>query len=201
MKQTDAKKKNPFDVDSQDGFLKNKILMALPGLEGGVFDRSVIYICAHSDAGAMGIVLNQKVPEIVFKDILSQLGLRQSEMVLEPMVHFGGPVETARGFVLHSTDYARDDTVQINDQMAITGTIDILKAIAKGKGPMRSLFALGYAGWGPGQLEEELQNNAWLTMSADEDFVFDPDITHKWEKALDHIGVDPTKLSSFSGFA
>jgi putative transcriptional regulator len=122
-------------------------------------------------------------------------------MMVEPVVHFGGPVDTGRGFVLHSDDFMRDDTVRINEHMCITGTVDILKAMAEGRGPHKSIFALGYAGWGPGQLETEIQSNSWLTVSADDDVVFSTDLGLKWEKALSRLGVNPYALSMEAGRA
>ncbi len=180
---------------------RNQLLIAMPGMDQGFFHRSVVYLCAHSDAGAMGIVINQKLPDIDFKDLLAQLSLPKSELLMQPIVHFGGPVETGRGFVLHSTDFMRDDTVRINDRMAITGTIDILRALAEGRGPERSIFALGYAGWGPGQLEDELRNNAWLTMPADDEVMFETALGRKWDVAMSRIGVSPLTLSMDAGHA
>ena len=149
----------------------------------------------------MGIVINQKLPDVQFADLLSQLKLPKPAMMREPIVHFGGPVETGRGFVLHSTDFMREDTVRINDHMCMTGTIDILSAIAEGKGPVRSIFALGYSGWGPGQLESEIQTNSWLTVPADDDLIFNTDINKKWERSLQRIGIDPIMLSLETGRA
>lgn len=194
-------KKPPFRIE-ESGSLKNKLLLAMPALrDDGLFTRSVIYICAHSEDGAMGIVVNQRLPEISFHDLLSQLGLQPKNLQAEPIVHFGGPVESGRGFVLHTTDFLRTDTVRITEKLGITGTIDILKAMAEGNGPAQSIFALGYAGWGPGQLEAELHANAWLILNADEDLVFDRDLSRKWEKGLQQLGIDPTSLSTFSGRA
>lgn len=184
-----------------DSPFRNHLLIAMPGMTDGFFTRSVIYVCAHSAAGAMGIVINQRLPDVQFHDLLSQLHLPKSQLVVEPIVHFGGPVETGRGFVLHSTDFMREDTVRINDSICITGTVDILKAIAEGKGPHHSIFALGYAGWSAGQLEAEMQQNSWITAPADEEIIFDTDISHKWEKALSRLGVNPLLLSPDVGHA
>lgn len=181
--------------------LRNRLLIAMPQLHDGMFTKSVVYLCAHSAAGAMGIVINQRLPDVQFGDLLSQLHLPKSQMIVEPVVHFGGPVEAGRGFVLHSADFMREDTVRINEQLCVTGTIDILKAIAEGKGPHRSIFALGYAGWGPGQLEGEIQANSWLTGPPDDDLLFGTDISKKWEKALSRIGIDPFSLSADVGHA
>jgi putative transcriptional regulator len=180
---------------------RDQLLVAMPGLQGDAFAKSVVYLCAHSPAGAMGIVINQKMPEVRFNDLLAQLNLPRSELRLEPVVHFGGPVETGRGFVLHSTDFMRADTVRINDDIGVTGTVEILRAISEGHGPRRNIFALGYAGWGPGQLDAEMQANAWLTVPADPDLVFDEDLSGKWEKAMHKVGATPATLSFEAGHA
>jgi putative transcriptional regulator len=180
---------------------RNSLLVAMPSLQDGFFARSVVYLCAHSSAGAMGIVINQRLPDVEFSDLLSQLRLPESRLVVEPVVHFGGPVETARGLVLHSKDFMRQDTVRIGGGMCVTGTVDILRAMAEGRGPNRSIFALGYAGWDAGQLEDEMQANAWLTVPADEELVFSADLSRKWETALKKIGVDPLALSADVGRA
>ncbi|MBI3441739.1 MAG: YqgE/AlgH family protein [Proteobacteria bacterium] len=197
---TDGTRLSPALLAGDSPF-RNQLLVAMPGLQADVLNKSVIYVCAHSPAGAMGIVLNQKLPAVVFKDLLTQLDFSISGLQIEPVVHFGGPVETGRGFVLHSTDYIRENTVRINDRIGITGTVDILRSIADGAGPHRSIFALGYAGWGPGQLDEEIQRNNWLTIPADEELIFDLDLSGKWEKAMKKIGITPTALSSDVGHA
>lgn len=189
----------PASLHTQQPSLRDHVLIAMPTLDEGFFDRSVIYICAHSNEGAMGIVLNQVMPDVEFGDLLDQLHLPQSPRA--PVVHFGGPVETGRGFVLHSTDFERDDTVRLTPKLSITGTIDILRAISEGRGPNRSIFALGYAGWGPGQLESELQANTWLTAPADEDLIFNADLPHKWDQALGRLGVSPLMLAMHGGRA
>lgn len=183
-----------------DSPFRNRLLIAMPSLTESFFSKSVVYVCAHGAAGAMGIVINQKLPDVMFGDLLSQLQLPQSRLP-EPVVHFGGPVETGRGFVLHTQDFMREDTVRIDDGICITGTIDILKAMAEGRGPQRSIFALGYAGWGPGQLEAEMQANSWLTAPADDDLIFSPDLPGKWESALGRLGVSPLALSMDAGHA
>ncbi|MBI1216141.1 MAG: YqgE/AlgH family protein [Alphaproteobacteria bacterium] len=180
---------------------RNQLLIAMPGLMDGFFNKSVVYICAHSPAGAMGIVINQRLPDVAFKELLSQLQLPESQLLVEPIVHFGGPVETGRGFVLHSTDFMREDTLRITDDMCITGTVDILRAMAEGKGPDRSIFALGYAGWGPGQLEAEMQANSWITVPADDNLIFNTELGMKWEGALALLGIDPATLSPDAGRA
>lgn len=184
-----------------DSPFRHALLIAMPNMDDGFFNRSVVYLCAHSAAGAMGIVINQQLPDVGFGDLLSQLHVPQPPLLAEPIVHFGGPVETGRGFVLHSTDFMREDTVRINDTLCITGTIDILQAIAAGKGPRRSLFALGYAGWDAGQLETEMQANAWLTVPADDELLFGTPLDNKWETALGRLGINPLTLSANAGHA
>lgn len=181
--------------------LKDTLLVAMPAVRGDTFARSVVYLCAHSAEGAMGIVVNQTVPDVRFSDLLAQLKLPASEMRFEPIVHFGGPVEQGRGFVLHSTDFVRGDTVKLNSSVGITGTVDILRAISEGAGPRRSLFALGYAGWGPGQLDAEIRNNFWLNVPVDDELLFDADLNGKWERALRKIGASPAALSPMAGNA
>lgn len=183
--------------------LRDTMLVAMPNLRGDVFAKSVIYICTHGPAGAMGIVVNQVVPEVTFDELLAQLKLpaSKSEIKVAPVVHFGGPVDSGRGFVLHSMDFVRDDTVRLNEHVGITGTIDILRAIADGEGPHKSIFALGYAGWGPGQLESEIYANTWLTVPADDDLLFGGGVAGKWERALQKIGVTPATLSFDAGHA
>ena len=191
---TDENKLDPALLVGSSPF-RHQLLIAMPGMQVDVFARSVIYICAHSPAGAMGIVINQKLQEVKFKDLLEQLNLPHSELLVEPIVHFGGPVETGRGFVLHSTDFIREDTVKINEHICITGTAEILRAIAEGTGPHKSIFALGYAGWGPGQLDAEIRSNSWLIVPADEELIFNTDLSAKWEKAMLKMGINPFALS------
>jgi putative transcriptional regulator len=180
---------------------RDQLLIAMPSLQSDAFTKSVVYVCAHSSAGTMGIVVNQKLPEIKFRDLMSQFQLPMNGLQGDPIVHFGGPVETGRGFVLHSTDFLREDTVRVNSRIGITGTIDILKAISEGHGPRQSIFALGYAGWGPGQLDAEMQQNAWLTVPADDGLIFDTNLSNKWERALLKMGITPTALSYEVGHA
>lgn len=201
MKQTPDSTHIDPNLLSGDSPFRNSLLIAMPNMQDGLFTRSVIYMCAHSEAGAMGIVVNQRLPDVGFGELLSQLKLPQSQLLVEPVVHFGGPVETGRGFVLHSTDFMREDTVRINDEMCITGTIDILQAIAEGTGPAQSIFALGYAGWSAGQLEAEIQTNSWLTAPADNEIIFGTDLNRKWEKSLSRLGIEPLTLSADAGHA
>jgi putative transcriptional regulator len=186
---------------AQDASLIGQLLVAMPQMRDSRFERSVIYMCAHSAEGAMGLVLNKLFDQISFPDLLDQLNIKTGPRTKQILVHFGGPVESGRGFVLHSDDYVRDGTLTITDGFALTATIDILRAIADGEGPRSSLLALGYAGWGPGQLEGEIQQNGWLTVPADPTLVFDGDLEAKWVRALAKLGVQPSALSGDAGHA
>ena len=182
--------------------LTGKLLIAMPGMGDPRFDHTVVFLCAHSDEGAMGLIVNKRVPEIALDDLLSQLEIAAGDGSRGHAVHFGGPVEAARGFVLHTGD-APDypGTLRVDDGFAMTATRDILVDIARGTGPDNTLAALGYAGWGPGQLENELRENAWLTADADQAIVFDPDDGAKWLRALKALGIDPLLLSADGGRA
>jgi putative transcriptional regulator len=189
-------------------YLDGQLLIAMPIMTDKRFARSVIYMCAHSAEGAMGLIINQRASHISFSELMKQLsivpdGSDDIEIELADMdVHVGGPVETGRGFVLHSADYyAADSTLPIDDGVSLTATIDILKAIAGGKGPDRAILALGYAGWRAGQLESEIAANGWLHCSADADLLFDRDLEQKYERALSKIGIDPSHLVSEAGHA
>ena len=182
-------------------YLTGQLLIAMPTMRDPRFARSVIFICAHNAEGAMGLVVNRLVGSVTFPDLLGQLGIDTGTVTEEIRVHFGGPVESGRGFVLHSGEYDHDSTLQVAEQMALTATVDILQDIAHGCGPRRSLLALGYAGWGPGQLDAEIQSNGWLTVAADEQLVFDEDLDSKWERAIAKLGVDLSLLSGEAGHA
>lgn len=182
--------------------LSGKLLIAMPGMGDPRFDRSVVYLCAHSDDGAMGLIVNKPAPDISFGQLLEQLGITQKDDANAIRVHFGGPVEVSRGFVLHSTDYGGPGaTLRVDDQFGMTATLDILEAIASGRGPESSLLALGYAGWGPGQLESEILQNGWLTCDATPGIVFSERNDAKWTEALKSLGVDPLTLSAAAGRA
>ena len=187
------------ELNESSGYLTGQILIAMPQMEDPRFARSVVYLCAHTSEGAMGLVLNKLVENVSFPDLLEQLNIRSGKVEREIRVHFGGPVETGRGFVLHTADYVQDATLMIDKRVALTATIDILKAIAEGAGPNRSLLALGYAGWAPGQLEHEIQANGWLSCPADPELVFGGSLDDKWERAMGRIGIDLDKLSKLSG--
>ncbi|MFO0995646.1 MAG: YqgE/AlgH family protein [Alphaproteobacteria bacterium] len=183
------------------GLLPGQLLIAMPAMTDPRFERSVIYMCAHTSDGAMGLVLNRLLGSVTFPDLLEQLGIKGMEFKDEIRVHFGGPVESGRGFVLHSSEFVLDGTLVVDRGIALTASIDILKAIASGGGPRQRLLALGYAGWGPGQLEQEIQANGWLHVPADAEIVFDSALDTKWTRAMAKLGVNPTSLSTQAGRA
>ncbi len=187
--------------DANDNHLAGMLLVAMPGMPDPRFDRSVIYLCAHSSEGAMGIIVNQLAENVEFKAIVEQLGIEPTAEAANLKVHVGGPVESSRGFVLHTQDYVHENTLLIDTAFALTATVDVLKAIASGAGPRQRVFALGYAGWAAGQLDAEIQRNGWLIAPSDERIVFELDDTEKWAGALNKIGVDPSLLSSTAGHA
>ena len=187
--------------DRTEATLAGMMLLAMPSMADDRFARTVIYLCNHTPAGAMGLIVNQHAESVRFPTIIEQLGIETSISLDDKLVHIGGPVESSRGFVLHSPDYVRDSTKVIDEHFALTATIDILRAMAMGKGPRRSVFALGYAGWAPGQLDAEIQQNGWLIAKADAELVFGADNDTKWDRALRSLGIDPALLSSFAGHA
>ena len=191
------------------GYLDGQMLIAMPAMNDERFVRAVIYVCAHSTEGAMGIIVNHPASNIKFPDLLVQLEvIPAAERIQLPTraedvkVLKGGPVETGRGFVLHSADFfIENSTLPIDEGICLTATLDILKAIARGNGPESAILALGYAGWAPGQLEQEIQQNGWLHCAADIELIFGQDTDTKYEKALRKIGIDPGMLSSEAGHA
>jgi putative transcriptional regulator len=187
--------------DANDNHLAGMLLVAMPGMPDPRFDRSVIFLCAHSSEGAMGIVVNQLASNVAFDSIIEQLGIEPTAEAAGLKVHVGGPVESSRGFVLHSADYVHENTLMIDKGFALTATVDVLRAIAGGAGPKQKVFALGYAGWAPGQLDAEIQRNGWLIAPPDQQIVFELDDADKWAGALKKIGVDPSLLSSTAGHA
>ena len=184
-----------------DKYLVGQLLVAMPSMQDPRFAKSVIYMCAHNAEGAMGLVVNRTFESLTFPDLLEQLEIETTPRTERISVHFGGPVETGRGFVLHSPEYLQDGSLVVDSGFALTATVDILKDIAKGAGPRRCLLALGYAGWGPGQLDSEIKANGWLSVAADDDLVFDDTPDTKWERAMAKIGIDPRMLSGFAGHA
>lgn len=182
--------------------LTGKILAAMPGLGDQRFDRSVILICSHSDDGAMGLIVNKPVQDMSFAGLLEHLKIPMSAKGRDIRLHFGGPVERGRGFVLHSRDYRGGEaTMRIAGGFGMTATQDVLEALARGEGPHRALLAMGYSGWGPGQLEDEIARNDWLVGDAEASLVFGEDDPRKWAGALKSMGIDPLGLSPVSGRA
>lgn len=190
-------------------YLDGQMLIAMPGMSDDRFARALIYVCAHSQDGAMGIIVNHPVKKVSFSEILVQLDVLGADDAIQlpasigavPVVK-GGPVETGRGFVLHTDDYFVDNsTLPIDDGIALTATLDVLRAIAQGQGPQKAMLALGYAGWSPGQLESEIQSNGWLNCPADPGLIFDPSLDRKYSRALTKIGIDASKLSGEAGHA
>src|ERR671921_1333084 len=198
---------SPYDAGTN--YLDGQILLAMPGMADERFARAVIYVCAHSAEGAMGIVLNRPASDLSFPDLLVQLEILPAverihlpQRVGHMQVLMGGPVETSRGFVLHSPDFYIDQsTLPIDDSVCLTATIDILRAIAKGEGPENAVLALGYAGWSAGQLETEIQANGWLNRPADPELIFHSSLDSKYDLALRKIGIDPAMLSTQAGHA
>jgi len=182
--------------------LAGQLLVAMPQMQDPRFARSVIYLCAHSeDSGAMGLVVNKTLDALTMDDLFSQLNLEPGSRDEPRPVHFGGPVDPGRGFVLHTADYREDATLEIDGNVALTATLDILRAIGKGEGPRQCLLALGYAGWAPGQLDAEIHANGWLSVAADDDLLFGADADGKWQRALAKIGIDLSMLSTDAGHA
>jgi len=182
--------------------LAGQILIAMPGMTDPRFDHSVILICAHSDDGAMGLIVNKPLDKMSFSSLLDQLSIPRAPTGRDIRVHLGGPVERGRGFVLHSADWqAGKATLAVPGGFGMTATLDILEALAHGGGPDSALLALGYSGWGPGQLESEIARNDWLTAPAPGGLVFGADDRAKWTAALRSMGIDPLTLSATSGRA
>jgi putative transcriptional regulator len=203
-----SRAKGPPRKTPKRGYLDGQMLIAMPSMGDERFSRSVIYVCAHSTEGAMGIVVNQPAANISFPDLLVQLDVIPAADVIQLptgaglAVLKGGPVDTQRGFVLHSSDFfIENSTLPIDDGICLTATLDILKAIARGSGPRNAILALGYAGWAPGQLESEIQHNGWLHCSADPELIFGKDVGGKYTLALKKIGIDLGMLSSEAGHA
>lgn len=183
--------------------LTGKLLIAMPGMEDPRFAGAVIFLCVHSPGQAMGLIINKPMEEITFTELMEQLDIPKRGSTPQVPVCFGGPVDMRRGFVLHSPDYAPrgEEALRIDHRFAMTGTLDILEDIAAGRGPKRSLLALGYAGWGEGQLEAEIARNDWLTADATPELVFDHKMERKWDAAVQSLGFDPLMLSSEAGHA
>ena len=185
----------------QASYLEGQLLIAMPAMTDERFHRSVIYLCAHSAEGAMGLIVNKVLDSISFDELLTQLDIEPAGADTAPPVHFGGPVESGRGFVLHSADYLQDSSIEVDGDTALTATVDILRDVAAGRGPKQSLLAIGYAGWGPGQLESEIHENAWLHAPVSSELVFGGDDETKWDRALKSLGIDVSLLSATAGRA
>ncbi len=212
------------DKKNSDIYLTGRILLAMPGLSDTRFHKAVIFMCAHDENGAMGLVINHTLPGLELGELMKQLNVaplpesgsvKTEEKVTETLpekpaekdggahcpVLSGGPVETARGFILHSNEFNQSDTIKIDGSFSVTGTVDALKAIASGNGPDKMLFILGYAGWGAGQLDREIQQNSWLVADADPELVFGAGAEEKWERAIRNLGINPAMLSGDAGHA
>ncbi|MEE2704579.1 MAG: YqgE/AlgH family protein [Pseudomonadota bacterium] len=186
---------------SKSSFLTGKILIASPSMLDPRFDKSVIYICEHSLNGAMGIIINQPIKEIQLNEIFSQMNIKSIGKNFNRDVYFGGPVETTRGFILHSSDYQMPETIHLDNEVSLSSSTEILQSIAKGKGPENYFMAFGYAGWSSGQLDEEIKDNSWLHTEADNKMLWHYENKEKWNKALYKIGIKPGSLINESGRA
>ena len=180
--------------------LTGQILVSMPSLEDERFFKTVIFMCAHSDEGSMGIIINKKIDYDLYPDLLEQLGI-DKPLGSKLFIRYGGPVESGRGFVLHSDDMIRKESLNINKGVALTSTAEFFDDLSLGKGPKNSILALGYAGWGPGQLESEIKQNSWMNISVDSSFLFDEEVSKKWSQAYNLLGIDPNRLSYNSGNA
>ena len=180
---------------------ENQILISMPSLQDPRFDHALIYMCAHDDKGSMGIVINKHVSGVYLSDMLAQLEIPHEDASYDPPVYFGGPVEIGRGFVLHSTDYMHETSTQVSDEIALTANVEVLQVIGSKKRPKKSILALGYSGWGAGQLENEIQRNSWLQMDCDTSLVFSDNVDGSWQKAIKILGIDPGMLSEDAGHA
>lgn len=191
------------DAASPPEDLTGKLLIAMPAMGDPRFHGSVVFLCAHSAEGAMGLIVNKPMPDVSFRDMLEQLSIDRGPATPDVAICYGGPVEVRRGFVLHSAEYHgnRREGLRVDDRFAMTATLDVLEDLARGLGPAEAILTLGYAGWGPGQLEREIQQNGWLTADAAPELVFGPRMEGKWEAALASLGISPLTLSSQAGHA
>ena len=186
---------------SQPRYISGQLLLSMPGIGDPRFERVVIAMCVHDDDGALGIVTNQPLDGLTVRDLMAQLGVDPGVTPQDAMVMAGGPVEPTRGFVLHSPEYSGQSSIAVGDQWALTSTLDVLRDIAAGKGPRRWISALGYTGWGAGQLEGELRRHGWQTAPGDADIIFDVAVTTRWATAYDRLGIAVGRLSSEAGRA
>ena len=181
--------------------LTGQLLISMPSLQDERFFKTVIYLCAHSKDGAMGIIINKKIDYDLYPDLLEQLGIDKPLDNKKLFIRYGGPIESGRGFILHSDEIIQKESLTIDSGIALTSTAEFFENLSKGKGPKNSIFALGYAGWGAGQLENEIIANSWMTLSTDSKFLFDEEVNNKWSQAYNLLGIDPNKLSHHSGNA
>ena len=182
-------------------WLTGQLLIAMPGMPDPRFTRAVIYVCSHNAGGAMGLVITRLFGDADVAMLLDQLNIDYDGVAPDVPVQFGGPVEMGRGFILHSGEYLREGTTRVDEAVAVTATVEILKDVVNGRGPQRMMMALGYTGWGAGQLEDEMKGNGWLTAPADADILFDADLDSKWDRAMAKIGISPAMLSGSAGHA
>lgn len=195
-----AAKKTESELN--ESFLEGKLLIAMPGMPDPRFEKSVIFMCAHSAKGAMGLIINKPIDGLSFRELMDKFNIDVTAEGLNTPILFGGPVHLGRGFVLHSADYgSKDATLPITSEISLTATTDILEAISKGRGPTRSMLALGYAGWGTGQIESEILANGWIHCDADPKLIFDTDYDAKWETAIEKLGARVSGLSADAGRA
>lgn len=186
--------------EMNEGYLTGQLLVATPALTESYFDKAVIYVLSHNADGAMGIVINHIIQNLSSSLIFNHLNIEHAEQDQDMPIHFGGPIESQRGFVLHTRDY-NVDTFQLSTPIALSSNVQILKEIASGAGPSKSLFALGYAGWEAGQLEAEIAENSWLTMPATEEVIFDISNSNKWDHAIKSVGINSLRFSVDAGHA
>lgn len=186
-----------IETPETGSFLDGQLLIAMPGMRDPRFHKTLVYLCAHSADGAMGLIINKPAETLMVSDLYERLDIAHSPELPDEPVRFGGPVETGRGFVLHSADYnAPEATLQVDRSISMTATLEILRLMAEGEGPVERMVALGYAGWSPGQLESELQANGWLLCQADRELLFGTDNAYKWDRAMAKLGIDPSVLSA-----
>ena len=192
----------PPSEKSGESFLEGKLLIAMPGMPDPRFEKSVIFMCAHSAQGAMGLIINKPIDGLSFHELVDKLGIGMKVARGDTPILFGGPVQMGRGFVLHSADYAGEEsTLALTPEISLTATVDILRAIAEGRGPAKAILALGYAGWGEGQIEAEIVANGWIHCDADAGLLFDTDYASRWKSALAKLGADISGLSAEAGRA
>lgn len=189
-------------MNNDNTSLKGKLLLAMPNMGDPRFHKAVIFMCSDNEEGSMGIVLNQQLPGMVLGDLFEEIGCKiETPHHAGLPVLMGGPVETSRGFLLHTMDYKSGETIRVNEKFGVTGTLESLKSFAEGHGPKNMIFALGYAGWDEGQLQQELLDNAWLVVDADYELIFNTDILDRWDRAMSRHGIDPARLSGSAGHA